>query len=183
MAVSPKQNATLRQFLRHLRPWHHHWVLDFNTGSGILHTLLQTRRHRLYILPEDVYRNSGKSIRIRSSSSSCVLGFDRQTKGKKIRHRAVSLLVLDASYTDQENDFQDMHEQETQNVVVLHLARRTGLHNWPNEKQPATRNCQAYLCRETEVNKKDSKMIFMYVWRVSCWAVQKLHKTRTVRIT
>jgi len=41
----------------------------------------------------------------------------------------VILLVLDASYTDQENGCQAMHEQETQNVVVLHLARRTGLHN------------------------------------------------------
>ena len=74
----------------------------------------------------------------------------------------VILLVLDASYTDQENGCQAMHEQETQNVVVLHLARRTGLHNWPNEKQPATRNCQACSCGETEGNKKDSKMIVMF---------------------
>jgi hypothetical protein len=67
-------------------------------------------------------------------------------------------------------------------VVVLHLARRTGLHNWPNEKQLATRNSQAYSCGETEENKKDSKMIVTFGWRVACWAVQKLDKTDNLRI-
>jgi hypothetical protein len=44
-------------------------------------------------------------------------------------HRKVILLVLDAPYTDQENGCQAMYEQETQNVVVLHLGRSAGLHN------------------------------------------------------
>jgi hypothetical protein len=84
-------------------------------------------------LPDDVYRNSGKVsefvLPVHLLFSVSIGRLPRWTKRTKIHHREVILLVLDAPYTDQENGCQAMHEQETQNVVMLHLARRTDLHN------------------------------------------------------
>jgi len=37
-----------------------------------------------------------------------------------------------------------MQEEEALSLVVLHLARNAVLHNYPNEKQWATRNYLAY---------------------------------------
>lgn len=54
-------------------------------------------------------------------------------------------LVLYAHSTDQENSFQTTYEQGMQNVVVLHFACSTVIHNCPNEKQWAKRSCEASI--------------------------------------
>jgi hypothetical protein len=48
------------------------------------------------------------------------------------------LLVLKAQSLSLENGYRTTHEQETQNVVVLHFARSAVLHSCPTEKQWAT---------------------------------------------
>ena len=56
----------------------------------------------------------------------------------------VILLVLDAQSTDQQNGCQAVIEQESQNDVVLHLARRPVIYICDTQKQWETRKCQAY---------------------------------------
>jgi hypothetical protein len=108
-------------------------MLDFNKGSRLLHTLLQPQDTDstlfLTTYTETVAKVSEFVLPVHLMFSVSIGRLPRWSKRTKIHHREVILLVLDAPYTDQENGCQAIHEQQTQNVVVLHLARRTGLHN------------------------------------------------------